>query len=191
MSSASSARQRWSCLAVLLPPRTAPRPGHRRSARGRAGAMAPKKAKSKNDKAHKAAVSATTAAAAVTASTQQKPSPVGKSEQVAGRSLGERVTSANRQAAEVVNADTEEEEVEPFGALTMTSPGPFPPRSTEAAAEAPPPAPAPKTTFAMVSEMLENDEGRALLVRNRFTEADGDNSGTLDTDEAIALIGTL
>ena len=43
----------------------------------------------------------------------------------------------------------------------------------------------------MVSEMLENDEGRALLVRNRFTEADGDNSGTLDTDEAIALIGTL
>ena len=85
--------------------------------------MAPKKAKSKNDKAHKAAVSATTAAAAVTASTQQKPSPVGKSEQVAGRSLGERVTSANRQAAEVVNADTEEEEVEPF---TFTPAGPLP-----------------------------------------------------------------
>ena len=50
-----------------------------------------------------------------------------------------------------------------------------------------PTAPMPSTA----AGLLENDQERALLVRDRFTEADSDNSGTLDNDEVVVLIGTL
>ena len=39
--------------------------------------------------------------------------------------------------------------------------------------------------------LLDNDKGRDKLVQDRFEQADDDNSGTLDTDEVISLIGTL
>ena len=39
--------------------------------------------------------------------------------------------------------------------------------------------------------LLDNDKGRDKLVQDRFEQADDDNSGTLDTDEVIGLIGTL
>ena len=95
--------------------------------------MPPKKGK--NDKAHKAAVAAVAAAAATTAASlnQRKPSSAGKSK--SGRKskkfvevTGEGGASTDLQAAEVVAVVAEEEE-EPIGALTMTSP-----RPTEAAA---------------------------------------------------------
>merc|ERR1719160_1255620 len=39
--------------------------------------------------------------------------------------------------------------------------------------------------------LLDNEKGRNKLVKDRFEQADVDNSGTLDTDEVIGLIGTL
>merc|ERR1719424_2464739 len=39
--------------------------------------------------------------------------------------------------------------------------------------------------------LLDNDKGRDKLVQDRFEQSDDDNSGTLDTDEVISLIGTL
>ena len=39
--------------------------------------------------------------------------------------------------------------------------------------------------------LLDNEKGRNKLVKDRFEQADSDNSGTLDTDEVIGLIGTL
>ena len=39
--------------------------------------------------------------------------------------------------------------------------------------------------------LLDNEKGRNKLVKDRFEQADTDNSGTLDTDEVIGLIGTL
>jgi hypothetical protein len=62
----------------------------------------------------------------------------------------------------------------------------------KAEAEAKAKAKSPQKLASMTpASLLENDKGRAQLVGDRFTEADSDNSGTLDTDEVIALIGTL
>ena len=78
--------------------------------------------------------------------------------------------------------------------LTETSPEPSPVKSPShptRPTSAPDPvrsmAPLPRTAVGL----LEDDPGRSLLVRDRFAEADDDNSGTLDTDECVTLIGTL
>jgi V-type H+-transporting ATPase subunit G len=78
--------------------------------------------------------------------------------------------------------------------LTETSPEPSPVKSPShptRPTSAPDPvrsmAPLPRTAVGL----LEDDTGRSLLVRDRFAEADDDNSGTLDTDECVTLIGTL
>ena len=78
--------------------------------------------------------------------------------------------------------------------LTETSPEPSPVKSPSHPTRpisAPDPvrsmAPLPRTAVGL----LEDDTGRSLLVRDRFAEADDDNSGTLDTDECVTLIGTL
>lgn len=76
-------------------------------------------------------------------------------------------------------------------AVTEHSPEPSPIKSPSRPISAPAPvssmAPLPRTA----AGLLEDDKGRSLLVRDRFAEADDDNSGTLDTDECVALIGTL
>ena len=52
-------------------------------------------------------------------------------------------------------------------------------------------AKAPPGTTMTAAGLLENDAGRDQLVKNRFNQADDDNSGSLDTDEVIGLIRTL
>ena len=39
--------------------------------------------------------------------------------------------------------------------------------------------------------LLDDEEVRNKLVKDRFEQADVDNSGTLDTDEVVELIGAL
>lgn len=144
--------------------------------------MPPKKAKGKSDKAHKAAVSAIAAAAAAT-DLKRKPSTTGTSENVAA---GEGDVSANGQAAEAIEAETEEE-AEPVGALTMMSPLASP-RSTETAAESPAPllaplpapVPAPETTPAISPEIAPEDSG----VLKRLLCSAG-NERCFDCDEGL------
>merc|ERR1740117_1924782 len=81
-------------------------------------------------------------------------------------------------------------------AVVETSPEPSPIKSpsrpVSASAPVRPMAPLPRPCPTEVAAgLLEDDTGRALLVRDRFAEADGDSSGKPDTDECVTLIGTL